>query len=184
MSKKRGYSGGRNQSYNGSKRPYRDDYREFERQNKPHYDDREYGRYDYKNDDRRDRAQYERPANDDVMFSVKRFKKKAILIEDMNGRRFAIRGNFANSILQDMVELKTKMTNMDTTDENNVAVLLSMLKEWCLKLINMNVDNEVYTMEDVESGFDDIDALVAVFRFMCEQTAKSSKNSDVVTQHK
>lgn len=142
-------NGGRNDGY---KRPYRDDVREFDskpQSKKRYYDDR---------DTRRD---------DVIELNVKRFKKKDIKIVDLNGNTYIINGNFSHEFaievgrFQDaankIVENKKKNPSID-----DVSSLHNLYKECCLLLLNYNIDGKQYTMDDVNRGFNDLNALAYI----------------------
>jgi len=137
----------------------------------------------YNNDRRYDN----RPANDVETISLVKYKKKNILIEDMNGKKFVISGNFPSEFIAEMAIVAEKYKQYENITEENVdpavfAEMFEMMKEWCLKLINMNVDGKVYTMADINAGFNDFDALVYVYHFIVKQTATKVKESENLTK--
>lgn len=160
-----GYKGGRNDSY---KRPYRDDAREFER--KPQYNERR-----------------ETRSGDTLdVIRLERFKKQNILIVDMNGKEYVIDGSFAveyTSEIADNIDEAVKLEKIINDEKTNQVVRVSKVKEllgiyknWCLTLINHNIDGAKYTMDDVNRGFNDPNALKYLIGKILTKTQQETAN--------
>ncbi len=120
-----------------------------------------------------------RPAynNEDVL-SLRKFKQKNIKIEDMNGKPYIINGNFATEFIMNMIRVKDRITAIqaDLDKPEGITEMFDILKRWCLDFINMNVDGIVYTMSDVNAGFNDFDALSYLFNFIVKTVNKQKFN--------
>lgn len=152
---------------NNGKRPYRDDVREFERRPQ---DERQ---SDYIDDDR-----WEKPAAEDMYrIRLKKYRKKPVYIEDMNGKAYIINGNFTVEFVLEMAKYvdEVKRLESDLTNIENVTRLYEVYKEWCLKLINYNVDGEQYTMKDVVNGFSDLEAMKYLMGHIAKLIARAEK---------
>lgn len=91
-------------------------------------------------------------------FDATRFRKPNIEIKDLNGKVYVISGNFSTAFSAEIVKTIDKINEIRKS-ENDIAQfpkMFNLLKEWCLSLINLNVDSVQYTMDDVNAGFNDI----------------------------
>lgn len=158
---------------NNGKRPYRDNVREFER--RP-LDERQ---RDYNDEDRR-----KKPAEDMYEIKLKKYRKKPIYLEDMNGKPYVISGNFTVDFMVEMAkyidEVKKLESDMKTVNSISekaelVSKLFDIYKEWCLKLINYNVDGIEYTMQDVNMGFNDMEAIKYLMGHIAKLIARAEK---------
>ena len=135
--------------------------------NRPNYNNRN----NYNN---KYRDNYRPDNNDNVMVSLRQFKQDDILIEDMNGKKYTICGNFATEFIMDMLRVHDRLDELKK-NSGNVAYTVEMfeiLKNWCLKFINMNTSGIEYTMTDVNIGFNDYKALEYLFNFIVKTINK------------
>lgn len=114
-----------------------------------------------------------RPAYDNEnSISLVKYKKKNVLIEDMNGKEYVISGSFTSEFLAEMSRVADKYAEYQKVlksknpDPKIFGEIYDMMKEWCLMLINLNVNGDVYTMADINAGFNDFDALITVYAFI------------------
>lgn len=113
-----------------------------------------------------------RPANDVNRISLVEYKKQNVIIEDMNGKEYVISGSFTSEFLAEMSRVADKYVEYQkvlTSKNPDPAIfgeIYDMLKNWCLMLINLNVNGDVYTMADINAGFNDFDALVVIYAFI------------------
>lgn len=160
------YNGGYNRNYNGN------------------YRNNGYNRNNGYRNNGYNRNFDNRPANDVETISLVKYKKKNILIEDMNGKQFVISGNFPSEFLAEMSRVADKyleyqkVLKSKNPDPKIFAEMFDMMKDWCLKLINMNVDGVQYTMADINAGFNDLDALIVVYDFIVKRTTAASQTSE------
>lgn len=122
-----------------------------------------------------------RPANDEMeTVSLVKYKKKNVLIEDMNGKKYVISGNFQSEFLAEMSRVADKyleyqkVLHSANPDPAIFGEIYDVLKNWCLMLINLNIDGETYTMADINAGFNDLDALIAVYSFIEKRVGAAS----------
>ena len=109
-------------------------------------------------------------------FDATKAKKPDIEIIDLNGKKYKIRGNFSSAFSAEI--LKT-IKEVDKIRKNNNDVetfpkMYKLLKSWCLSLINLNTEGVVYTMEDVDNGFDDIYVLYNLIAYISEVIGKNT----------
>lgn len=165
MAYNKNYNGGRNnngyRNGNYNKRQYRDDSRDFERVYR---------------------------TTDDNMYelNIRRFKKKDIKIVDMNGKVYIIDGNFSHEFALQTAAYKERFEEAEAqvkknnADVNAAMHLMNLYKECCLMLINHNVNGTEYTMQDVNSGFNDINALVYLMKGVFDIVEKEAKKLNKV----
>lgn len=151
---------------NNGKRPYRDDVREFERRPQ-----------DERQRDYSDVYRLKSQAQDMYEIKLKKYRKKPVYIEDMNGKAYIINGNFTVEFVLEMAKYvdEVKRLESDLTNIENVTRLYEVYKEWCLKLINYNVDGEQYTMKDVVNGFSDLEAMKYLMGHIAKLIARAEK---------
>lgn len=101
-------------------------------------------------------------------FDATQYKKPDITIKDLNGKVYTINGNFTTTFTETLVKANKRVEEIQANEdlEYRYPELLKLLKEWCLILINQNIDGEKYTMEDVECGFNDIYVLQALISYI------------------
>lgn len=109
-------------------------------------------------------------------FDARQFKKPDIEIIDLNGKAYTINGNFSTPFSIEMMKYIDKVESMrdGANDLENLPEMLSIMKEWCLSLINMNVDGTEYTMKDVERGFNDVYVLYNLMNYISEIMTKNT----------
>lgn len=124
----------------------------------------------YNNDNKKfyymDRPQEQKPTSNG--FDATQYKKPDITIKDLNGKTYTINGNFTTTFTETLVKANKRVEEIQANEdlEYRYPELLKLLKEWCLILINQNIDGEKYTMEDVERGFNDIYVLQALISYI------------------
>lgn len=113
-----------------------------------------------------DRPQKQKPTSNG--FDATQYKKPDITIKDLNGKTYTINGNFTTTFTETLVKANKRVEEIQANEdlEYRYPELLKLLKEWCLILINQNIDSEKYTMEDVERGFNDIYVLQALISYI------------------
>lgn len=104
----------------------------------------------------------------DEGFNARNYKKKDIEITDLNGKVYIISGNFASTFAVEMVGYIDKIEQFKSDKLNYTAApeLINILKEWCLKLLNHNIDGKEYDMSAVNAGFNDVDVLLGLFAYI------------------
>lgn len=117
--------------------------------------------YNYSNN-YNNRPQNSRPANDGFNgFDATQYKKPNIEIKDLNGKVYTISGNFSTAFSAEIVQYQKQIETIQKVknDVEKFPEIFNLLKEWCLKLLNLNIEGVECTMDDVNSGFNDIHVL-------------------------
>lgn len=131
----------------------------------------------YNNDNKKfyymDRPQEQQPTFNG--FDATQYIKPEINIKDMNGKVYTISGNFSTIFTEELVKAAKKVEEILKNDdvELRYSESLAYLKNWCLLLLNQNVNGEKYTMEDVERGFNDVVILRKLFIYISEYIKKN-----------
>ena len=119
-----------------------------------------------------------------MVLDVRRFRRKDIKIVDLNGKSYTINGNFSHEFAIETGKYKTRIDALVDKRKKgatveDVAELFAVYKDFCLMLINHNVEGVVYTMDDVNKGFNDLDALAYIlnniFKIVQDDTAEIGK---------
>ena len=113
-----------------------------------------------------DRPQEQKPTFEG--FDARQYIKPDFPVTDMNGKVYMIRGNFSTKFTDEVMKAQKKVNEIQQNEDDffRYTELLSYLKNWCLLVLNQNVDGETYTHEDVERGFDDITILMGLFIYI------------------
>ena len=131
----------------------------------------------YNNDNKKfyymDRPQEQQPTFNG--FDATQYIKPEINIKDMNGKVYTISGNFSTIFTEELVKAAKKVEEILKNDdvELRYSESLAYLKNWCLLLLNQNVNGEKYKMEDVERGFNDVVILRKLFIYISEYIKKN-----------
>ena len=131
----------------------------------------------YNNDNKKfyymDRPQEQQPTFNG--FDATQYIKPEINIKDMNGKVYTISGNFSTIFTEELVKAAKKVEEILKNDdvELRYSESLAYLKNWCLLLLNQNVNGEKYKMEDVECGFNDVVILRKLFIYISEYIKKN-----------
>lgn len=147
-----------------------------------------YNGYNNRNNNRRsddrDFERNNRNTADNMVLDVRRFRRKDIKIVDLNGKGYTINGNFSHEFAIETGKYKTRIDALVDKRKKgatveDVAELFAVYKDFCLMLINHNVEGVVYTMDDVNKGFNDLDALAYIlnniFKIVQDDTADIGK---------
>ena len=110
-------------------------------------------------------------------FDATQYKKPDILIKDLNGKVYKISGNFSSAFTAEIMQMKKRIEEIKKSDPiEKFPEIFDILKTWCLKLINLNVDGEKYNTEDVDRGFNDVYVLYNLVAYIAEIMAKEKIN--------
>ena len=122
-----------------------------------------YGGQNNRNNNYMNRPQEQKPTFEG--FDATQYIKPEINIKDMNGKVYTISGNFSTIFTEELVKAAKKVEEILKNDDVGLrySESLAYLKNWCLLLLNQNVNGEKYTMEDVERGFNDVVILRKLF---------------------
>lgn len=110
-------------------------------------------------------------------FDATQFKKPDINIKDLRGVVYTISGNFSTAFSANILKT-TEQINKIRNNSNNIEKfpeIFDLLKEWCLDLINLNVDGKTYSMDDVNAGFNDIYVLYNLISYISKVVSASNK---------
>lgn len=127
----------------------------------------------------------ERPAFNG--FDATQYKKPDIEIKDLNGKVYKISGNFSTAFSAEL--LKTSKRADEIRKGSNTLEqfpeMFDLLRDWCLTLLNQNVDGVHYTMEDVNRGFNDIYVLYNLVGYIAKVVSASNReiNRMVTNEH-
>jgi len=138
----------------------------------------------YRNEYKRDNRYNDNRINDNRMsqpvfngFDATQYKKPDILIKDLNGKVYKISGNFSSAFTADILQTQKQIEDIKQNDPiERFPEIFDILKTWCLKLINLNVDGEKYNTEDVDRGFNDVYVLYNLVAYIAEIMAKEKIN--------
>ena len=119
-----------------------------------------YGGQNNRNNNYMNRPQEQKPTFEG--FDATQYIKPEINIKDMNGKVYTISGNFSTIFTEELVKAAKKVEEILKNDDVGLrySESLAYLKNWCLLLLNQNVNGEKYKMEDVECGFNDVVIIV------------------------
>ena len=108
--------------------------------------------------------------------------KPDIKIRDYRGNIYVIPGDFTTDFIASLTKYVEKVQDFKnkSSDPTIFPEWLKVLKEFCLEFINLNVDGTKYTMEDVNRGFNNIDALNDILNFAANRAQDTLNNSKVV----
>lgn len=110
-------------------------------------------------------------------FDATQYKKPDILIKDLNGKVYKISGNFSSAFTAEIMQMQKQIEEIKKSDPiEKFPEIFDILKTWCLKLINLNVDGEKYNTEDVDRGFNDVYVLYNLVAYIAEIMAKEKIN--------
>ena len=131
----------------------------------------------YRNNYYNENNEYNRPQEKPTFngFDATQYIKPEINIKDMNGKVYTISGNFSTIFTEELVKAAKKVEEILKNDdvELRYSESLAYLKNWCLLLLNQNVNGEKYKMEDVECGFNDVVILRKLFIYISEYIKKN-----------
>ena len=122
-----------------------------------------------------DRPQEQKPTFEG--FDASQFKKPDITIKDLNGKVYTISGNFSTAFSAELIKTSERVDEIrnGSNDLEKFPQIFDLLRDWCLSLINHNVDGETYTMDDVKRGFDDIYVLYNLVGYIGKVISASNR---------
>lgn len=116
---------------------------------------------------RYDNRQYEQPARFNG-FDARQYKKPDIEITDLNGKVYTISGNFSSELsaklLANIEEIKG--IKEKSKDVKNFPVIFDIAKDFCVDVINCNIDGVTYTWDEIKTGFNDINVLYGIMGYI------------------
>lgn len=138
----------------------------------------------YRNEYKRDNRYNDNRINDNRMsqpvfngFDATQYKKPDILIKDLHGKVYKISGNFSSAFTAEIMQMQKRIEEIKKSDPiEKFPEIFDILKTWCLKLINLNVDGEKYNTDDVDKGFNDVYVLYNLVAYIAEIMAKEKIN--------
>jgi len=133
----------------------------------------------YENRNYEDNRPQERPVFNG--FDATQYKKPDIEIKDLNGKVYTISGNFSTAFSAELIKTSKRIEKIragkDTLEQ--FPEMFDLLREWCLSLINLNVDGVEYTMEDVNRGFNDIYVLYNLVGYIAKVVGASNREINI-----
>ena len=129
---------------------------------------RRYNNENYKNSGYNEKRYNNNFAPRTAGFDARKYKKQDIEITDLNGKTYIISGNFASTFSVEMVKYieQVEKYKEEKADIKDMPEMVDMLKEWCLNLLNHNIDGKVYDMTVINAGFNDVDVLFNLFNYI------------------
>lgn len=136
----------------------------------------------YKNNKKNDFDYMDRPQETKPTFEgfdATQYIKSNINIKDMNGKIYIVKGNFPTSFTEELVRVSKQITEIQKNADKEFIYIesLKILKNWCLLLLNQNIDGETYTLEDVERGFNDVNILKKLMIYIGQYLEKYSNEN-------
>ena len=113
-------------------------------------------------------------------FDATTYKKPDIMIKDLNGKIYKVSGNFSTAFSADILKTQKRVEEIRQGSDKieQFPQMFDLLKEWCLSLINLNVDGEQFTMEDVNKGFNDIYVLYNLVAYISNIIGQDKKKAE------
>ena len=140
-----------NNNYNGNRNYRNNNYRNnnYRNNNRPQY-----------NNQNRNNNQEE------LNLDLRKYKKPNLRITDLIGNVYMIDGNFTSEFATEVIATQKKINNINNKkdDSDKFVQLFQLLKDWCLKFINLNTEGKKYTADDVQAGFNDYWCLLDLFK--------------------
>lgn len=148
---------------------------------------RKYRKNNNYNNNRKDNRFNDNRINDNRMnqpvfkgFDATQYKKPDILIKDLNGKVYKISGNFSSAFTAEIMQMQKRIKEITESDPiEKFPEIFDILKTWCLKLINLNVDGEKYNTDDVDKGFNDVYVLYNLVAYISDIMSREKINEHI-----
>lgn len=108
-------------------------------------------------------------------FDASVYKMPDFKIKDLNGKVYTINGNIDTELRKHYIEDAERINKIQESKSGDISIfpdLIDAFKDWCLAILNLNVDGIKYTMDDVNAGWNDVYVLQGLFTFTAEKMAK------------
>lgn len=94
-------------------------------------------------------------------FDATQYKKPDIEIKDLNGKVYKISGNFSSEFSAKLLAKIDEINGIKgmAKDVKNFPEIFSISKDFCVDIINCNIDGITYTWDDIKTGFNDVNVL-------------------------
>jgi len=109
-------------------------------------------------------------------FDARVYKKPDIDITDLTGHTYRISGNFSTAFSSEIIKTieRAERIRGGSNDLDKFPEMFDLLKDWCLSLLNLNVDGEKVTIDDVNRGFNDIYVLYNLIGYIAKCVSSNS----------
>ena len=101
-------------------------------------------------------------------FDASVYKMPDFSIKDLNGNIYTIKGNIDTELRKHYIEDAERISKIQESKQGDISIypeLIDLFRDWCLTILNLNVDGEKYTMDDVNAGFNDMYVLQGLFDY-------------------
>lgn len=113
--------------------------------------------------------------NPNVGFDFTAYVREGFPIQDMDGNKIDISGNFSGELASKAVQMalfaadKSQYMDEIKKDPKKYTEFYESLKEWALEIINNNIDGTKFEMDYVNQHMNDLEGLVGLTVFVGQQ---------------